>query len=588
MAVPAAPPRRRKSAMSVILIVASVLLVAFVGLPVIFCAVIGSKAPRIEEGTVLSLRLDGEIPEGPTSNPFEMIARADGPLSLHEMRQLAEAVKDDDRVAGVLLQIGPLAANMGTLEEIREIVGRIRENGKPVHALLVGDFVEEDAYYLATAADRIVVSPQSGLLLNGYVGEVTFWRGSLEKIHVKPQFIMFKEYKSAAEPFSRYEMSPAFEEWLTAVLTEYHARFVDTVAERRQIDAQTLIDLVNTGGMTSKQALAAKLVDALGYYDEVEEALRTGAAPDVEEPHVMTGQRYLGARRDFAPGGEKIAVIYASGPITSAHGSQGLFGGTGIAGPDMARTIREAADDESIKAIVMRVDSPGGSAVGSDFIRREVQRAKAKKPFVVSMGGVAASGGYWISMDADSIVAQPSTLTGSIGVVFGKFDTEGFWKWIGANVDKVQVGENADLMSMTSSLDESQLKTVTAWMTDVYTSFVQGVADGRGMTYEEAEPLAHGRVWTGAQAKERKLVDELGGLYAAVDLAREKAGLAGKKTQLVVYPREKPFFEALAEALSGAQAAATRKAELESVLREVDRELSTPRVLLLSPEIEVH
>ncbi len=584
------PPRRRSKTPAILAVLALVAFV-FIGLPVIFCAVVGAKAPRIEKGTVITLRIDGAIAEGPSSNPFAQLQDAGGTLSLHELRQLVNAAKNDDKVAGVLLLVGPMQAGFGKLEEVRDLIGQLREAKKPVHALLMSDFVDEPSYYVASAADRIVVNPESGFMLNGLNAEVTFWKGSLEKLHVEPQFIMFKEYKSAGEPMSRKDMSPAFREWLTSVLTEYNTRFLDTVADRRGItDKAALQKLFDKGGLTAKQALEAKLVDALGYYDEVEEAIRGAGAPGVKEPHVMSGKRYLAGRRGAGIRGEKIAVLYAVGPISSSHGSNGIFGGDGISGPDLAKAIRDAADDKSVKAIVMRIDSPGGSAVGSDFIRREVSRAKAKKPFISSMSSVAGSGGYWIAMDSDAIVSQPSTLTGSIGVVFGKFNTRGFYNWIGANVESVKIGENADLMSTVESLDAQQLATINEWMTEVYGDFVKRVAEGRKMTFEEAEPLAHGRVWTGAQAKERKLVDELGGLDRAIALAKDKAGIAGKDHQLVVFPKEKTIFEALAEGMAGAsvRGSTSTEAEMARILEAVELELSTPKAWLMTPEIEVH
>ncbi len=579
VAVPPPPPRRRKSGPLLLVIV--VVLTVLVGLPMIFCAVVGARPTRIDKGTVISLRIDGEIPEAPSQNPFAKLAQSQsGTLSLHEMRTLVRAVKDDDRVAGVLLQIGNIGSGMGQVDELRGLVTELREAKKPVQALLLSDFVDEKSYYLATAADRIVLTPEAAVLLNGFTGEVEFWRGTLEKLHVEPQIIMFHEYKSAGEPFANKEMSKYFEEWLQSVLDQFYGSVVTATVERRGLDEPSVRALFDKGGLTAKEALDAKLVDALGYYDEVEEALRSAAAPDVKEPHVVGGSRYLMSKRGFGTKGDRIAVIYASGPITSSADGGGLFGGDMISGPDLAKTIRTAVSDDSIKAIVMRVNSPGGSAVGSDLIRREMERAKGKKPFVVSMSTVAGSGGYWIAMDADAIVAQPSTLTGSIGVVFSKFNVRGFYNWIGANVDGVQVGKNADILSPFESMNAEQTATMRSWMTAVYDDFVGHVAKGRGMKPEETYPLAKGRVWTGAQAKERKLVDELGSLDTAIDIAKQKANLTGEH-QLVVFPKEKTFFEALADMGN----VSTPEAKMEQALEEITRELETPAVQVLSPTI---
>lgn len=574
------PPRRRKSGALVVVIV--VVLTVLVGLPLIFCAVLSAKPPKISKGTVISLRIDGDIPEAPSTNPFAKLAQQQqGTLSLHEMRTLVRAAKDDARVAGVLLQIGPIGSGMATVDELRGLIGELREAKKPVQALLLSDFVDEKSYYLATAADRIVLTPEAGVLLNGFTGEVEFWRGTLEKLHVEPQVIMYHEYKSAGEPFANREMSKYFEEWLQAVLDEFYGSVVKATADRRGVDEKTVRDLFDRGGMTAKEALEAKLVDALGYYDEVEEAIRSAAAPDVKEPHVVGGSRYLLSKRGFGASGDRIAVIYATGPITASADGGGLFGGDVISGPALSKTIRQARNDKSIKAIVMRVNSPGGSAVGSDLIRREIELVKkAGKPFVVSMSTVAGSGGYWIAMDADSIVAQPTTLTGSIGVVFTKFNILGFYRWIGANVDGVQVGKNADILSPFESMDAQQQTAIKGWMDAVYDDFVVHVAKGRGLTPEEAHPLAKGRVWTGAQAKANKLVDELGSLDTAIGIAKQKANLTGEH-QLVVFPKEKTFFEALAEMGN----ASSPSVEIEAALEELKRELETPTVQVLSPTI---
>lgn len=575
------PRKKRRTGLTVLLLLA--LGAVCLGVPLVFCGVISASVPSIQKGTVVSLRFDGTIPDAPQTNPFAELGRAleggDGPLSLHELRTLVDAVKDDDRVAGVLVEVGPLAEGMGKLQEIRGILAQLRGK-KPVHAFLNADFVEEDTYYVASAADRIVANPETGFALNGFVGEVTFWRGTLEKLHIKPDVIMFKEYKSAGEPFKNKQMSPAFHEWLKSVLDQYYDDFVADVSASRGIDAAALKSLFARGGLTAPEALKAKLLDQTGYLDEVEQGLRPARQYD---RRVVTGRRYLASKRGFGGRGEKVAVIYAMGPITSAHGAQGIFGGEGIAGPDLANTIRQATEDDSVKAIVMRVDSPGGSALGSDYVRREIELAKTRKPFVVSMGTVAGSGGYWISMDADRIVAQPATLTGSIGVVFTKMNLRGFYEWIGANLDGSKVGENADILSFSRNLTPEQEATMRDWMQVVYDDFVNHVAKGRGMTYDQTEPLAHGRVWTGAQAKERGLVDELGGMDKAVELALDKAGLAGKEHQLVVFPKQKSFFETLAQGME----ARTAAPDLLDLLARVREDVETPKVMVLMPEVEV-
>lgn len=587
MAVSAPPPqRRRSSAWVLVLLVVAVL---FVGVPVLFCSLMAGKTVPIENGTVVVVRLDGPIAEGPPASPFAKISlAASGVLSLHDLRDLAAAVKTDDRVAGVLFQIGALDVQFGTVEDVRDVIADIKTK-KPVQVLLTSDFIDEKSYYAAVGADRIVVNPEAGVALNGFDANVAFYAGTLEKLHAKAKFIGFKKYKSAVEPFTRKDMSAEYRETLESILGDYDARMLDAIAAARGVDKATVQTLFDKGGLTSKEAVDAKLVDAAGYYDEVEEAIRTKSAPDVKEPHPVTGARYLAGHR-LPARGDKIAVLYASGMITSAAGSGGIFGGEGISGPDLAAAIRDAANDKSVKAILMRVNSPGGSAVGSDFIRREIVRAKAKKPVVISMGGLAASGGYWISMDSDEIVAQPSTLTGSIGVFFGKFNINGTYEWAGAHVDEVKVGgANADILSPYKDLTPQQEETMKAQIGGVYHDFVQHVADGRHMKFDGVDDIAGGRVWTGAQGKKNGLVDEVGGFAVALAETKKRAKITGD-VQLQIFPREKTGLEAIAELLNtGATAAdaAQNPPSLDSMVLQVKKELSTPAVWALAPEIEV-
>jgi len=546
--------------------------------------------PEVKRGSILVARFEGDLDEAPSESFLSFLTASGTPfISLYELRRLVEAAVKDDRIAGVLLEIGNISSGFASVEEARGLIGRLRDGKKPVQAVLVGDFVGTKDYLLATAADRIVLSPESGLLLNGIDAEVTFWRGTLDKLHIEPQFFMFKEYKSAAEPFVNREMSKPMREWLESMLNDFYSRFVNEVASRRAQSVDSLRALFDKGGLTAHEGLQAKLVDALGYGEDVEVEMRKAAGLDPEKRERIGARRYVSAAEEPQEG-EQIALIYGLGVITSsAKSNASPLNEGGILGPRLARTIHEATEDSRVKAIILRVNSPGGSAVGSDFVWRAVRAARQKKPVIVSMGDVAASGGYWISMASDSIVAQPSTITGSIGVVFGKFNFSGLLSWAGANVDRVKVGENADLMSGFKSFDSAQARRVKAWMTDVYDDFVRRVAEGRGLTYEVVEPIAHGRVWTGAQAKERKLVDALGGLDTAVEIAREKSHIAkGAKVYLRRFPRRKGLLEALSEGEFPMLRMLAGDRSLHQTLREALSEWETLRPWAIAPEIRMH
>jgi protease IV len=577
------PPRRRWS----VWIVVGLILLFGVITPLLLIVAVAAAGPRVKPGTVVVVRFEGEIPEAAPDTPFAGLTSGGHGLSLHELRLLVDTVSTDRKVAGVLCEIGNVATGFATVSEIQETLGKLRDAKKPLQAILAGDFVEEKEYGIALSADRIAVVPEAAVLLNGLVAEVAFYRGTLDKIHIQPQIFQFKEYKSAAEPLMNHEMSPAMRESYTSLLGDIYANYMADASKRRGIPEATLRALFDRGGLTSKEALDAKLVDAVGHSEDVEAELRGRGNVAVKGSPRMSAGKYLAAAHEKTEG-EEIAIVYGVGAI-SASGRSSLFGGEGIQGPRLAAAIREAAEDDDVKAIILRVNSPGGSAVGSDFIWREVKAAKQKKPVVVSMGDVAGSGGYWISMAADAIVAHPSTLTGSIGVVGGKIDVRGLYEWAGANIDTVKVGANADLMSAYRLFDTAQADRFKAWMGAVYDDFVHRVAEGRGLKYEEVEPNAHGRVWTGSQAKERKLVDELGGLDRAIAIAREKAKIPDSvKVHLKRFPHRKSLLDLLADGDLPVVRTLVGLSDLDGAIDAELAEWETLQPWVLAPKIRIH
>ncbi|MCS6914464.1 MAG: signal peptide peptidase SppA [Myxococcales bacterium] len=573
-ATPKRPRRRRRFILFTVFVVILLSVLSLIG-----------RRPKIDPGTVLVVSLEGEIPEAPPQDPFRQITslleQRDGTPSLHELRRALRHARDDSRIAGVLLEVRALECGWAVIDEIRGLISDVRAAGKPVQVLLSGDFAEEKEYAVASSASRIVLAPEAGLLLNGLLAEVTFFRGLLDWAMIEPEVLQLKEYKSAGEPFVNRRMSPAMREALSSLLSEIHGRFLAQVAEQRKIDPGKLRQMLDRGLLTSKEGLSAGLVDALGYRDEVEQAM--GADQTKKR---ITVARYLKALADEPTRGN-VALIYATGPIVAGEVQSGLGAGEVIEGPRLARLIRQAAEDEQIKAIVLRVDSPGGSAVGSDMIWREIQRTRSqKKPVVVSMSSVAASGGYWISMGADAIVAQPSTITGSIGVVSMHFNILPLWERIGLSLDTIKLGENADLMSPFRSWNAEHKARLIAWMQAVYDDFVARVARGRKLSESVVEPLAHGRIWSGTQAQQRKLVDEVGGLELAVRIARERAGLPPSGPEPVVFPRSKGVLAMLAE-MGHAVARAVERPDPQRVLRDLVRQLGASGPTLLAPTIHI-
>jgi protease IV len=590
-----APMAKTRSRIGCCLLGLLVVLTPFVLIGVLLWLV-GSKAPRIEEGTALEIRIDGALSEGPALGILDQLVERRGP-SIWEIRQALHAAAEDQRIVGVFLDIEGIDSGLGVVQELLGELDAFRASGKPVQALLRGDLVRDPDYLLALGADQIVLSPAGGLLVNGFDAEVTFWRGTLEKLGIVPYVFMLKEYKSAGEPFSRTEMSEAFRESVTAVLQDGMTYVVSTIAKRRGLDEQTVRHLIDRGLLTPSEGLQARLVDKLGYRDQVEQLFvdrkKTGEYRSVEPDDYL---RAVDKPKGTLP---HIAVLFGEGPIVASAEEHQVnpFDPTSemIHGPKLAEDILEAAEDPSVKAIVLRVNSPGGSPVGSDHVYRAIEKAQGRgKKVVVSMSDVAGSGGYWIAMGADRIVCEPMTITGSIGVVFQKFDLTGLYKLAGANISQVKMGENADLMSATTGLEGPRAERVLTWMTELYEGFKKKVAEGRGLSVEQVETLARGRIWSGTAALERKLVDELGGLDTAIRLAKARAGIPeSQQVELVVFPRPKGFFE---QVLRGDFASARVRADLGRLMLgpsaalpslEQIRKAAEPRVEVLAPTLRL-
>ncbi|MBI2571393.1 MAG: signal peptide peptidase SppA [Candidatus Schekmanbacteria bacterium] len=540
-------------------------LVAVIGLAFIggIAALVGQSRPA-EQGSVLEIDLAGQVAEGPATDPFRQLLAAleeRSTWSLWDLRRALEAAAKDEQIAAVRLNIGELAIGWAVADEISDMLAAFRESGKPVHAHLAGDAVNDLQYFLAAAADRVWIAPEAGVMVNGLRFEIPFWRGTLDKLHIEPHVIMYKEYKSAGEPISRQEMSEHFREQLTAIGEDLQARAVERIAKRIQKATADVVSAVDLGLLTADEAKELGWVDELGYEDQVAAELR-GIAGTKKYQSVGV-LRYLRGAPTPAIKGDRVALLFAEGPILST-GKESPLDEARIIGTKMAERIDEATDDSEVKAIVMRVDSPGGSAVGSDYVWRAVKRAQeAGKPVVVSMSTVAGSGGYWISMAADKIVAQPTTITGSIGVVFAKLDVRGLYGLIGSNISDVTLAKNADLMSSFEPLKPDHEQRWRHWMDHVYGSFIKKVADGRHLSPEAVEAIAKGRIWSGVDAKENGLVDELGGLDRAIALARELGKLPAT-APVQIYPRPKSFFAALSEV--GNAGLLARRPDLASLL----------------------
>lgn len=556
-----------------------------------FFSMIGGMAAgdvEIAGDGILEIELFGPLRDAPPSVELGALFGGAGQLSLWELRRGLIAAAEDPQILGAKVWIHNSLVGWATAEEIVTQLDRFRESGKPLHVLLQADFIDDVDYFLATGGEQVWATPQATSSINGLVAEAMFLRGALEKLHVEPDVIMYKEYKSAGEQFASYQMSEPMREALTAVLTDMGDRFAQRVTARRGIDGAALDRLLARGVTSTELLVEAGLVDELGFVDQVNEALREETA--MAEYRGVPLQRYVESLGRERRGGRRIAVVFGEGMIVAEPIDEAFpfFSAGLLSGPVVARHLREATDDERVDAILFRVNSPGGSPVGSDLVLREVERAREKgKPVIVSMGDVAGSGGYWVAMSADRIVAQPTTITGSIGVVFTRFNLEGFWDWLGINVESIQTDPNSDLLGF-GGWTEADRQAVLGWMDETYESFTRGVAEGRGIDYQRVLEIARGRIWSGEDALALDLVDELGGLDAAIRQVKESAGFApDEDVPLVVYPAPKTLFQQLVGMSGGATRAASAAADREALVGWA-RLFARPRVQALQPHVAVH
>lgn len=477
-----------------------------------------------------------------------------------------DALKTDDEIAGVVFKIDGVSVGWATLQEIRSKLHEFRAAGKETIGYLESGGNAE--YLLAATMDRVVLMPAGGLNLTGLRAEIMFYKGLLDKLDIQADMLAMGKYKSGVEPYMRDRMSDAFRESMTTLLDDLYAQLLNHVAESRDgITTESASDLMDRGPFTAEEALQEKLVDALQYYDELLMALKRASENEdvqVVEPgserkrKVPDMNSFAGLMQLFSmlnppqraqqdASENQIALIYANGPILPSVES--LFASMPVITPnELKEAFEKARTDDSVRAVVLRIDSPGGSALASDLIWREVLLTQREKPVVVSMGNVAASGGYYIAMAAGTIVAHPSTLTGSIGVFGGKLNLKGLYNKVGLTKEIITHGQNSTLYSDYGGFTPTERQRVEKMMRTIYEDFVGKAATGRNKSFAEIDEIAQGRVWTGQQAKALGLVDELGGLDTALSIAKEQAGFsADDKVNLMVLPKQKPFFEQLME-----------------------------------------
>ncbi len=554
--VPPTPPPAKKGGMGAGLILAlgcfGFLALGFAGIVVLAAISSGeNNGGTVEDKSVLRMKVAGGTPEYVRSSGLDEIFGSAAVTVRQHVFNLEKAAADK-RIKGVFLELGPMeGTGWGKIEELRDAIVTFKKSGKFVVAF--SEYLSEKEYALALGADVIVMPKDSWFEFNGLASDISHYPGLLEKIGVEVQYFRYGKYKSVSgEQSGRTAFTEPVKEMIRHNMDVTFGHFVDAVASYRHMDAEKVKTLIEEGRTKSDWAFEQKLIDQLGYQDEVETLLRTklGVTDAKEKIHYVSASRYRNVEATEAglpEGKNTIALVYSVGLIVSGKGSDDPLGGESNQGSEpLIKALRKAADDTDVKAIIMRVDSPGGAGLGCDYVRREVERARAKKPVIVSMSDVAASGGYWVSMDATAIVAQPTTATGSIGIYTVVPSLGGLYDKLGLNNETFKVGEHADMLIAARKFTDTEAK---QWDTDLFASynrFVSLAAEGRKMDNDKMQDLAQGRTWMGSQAKENGLIDELGGFPAAIKLAREKANIpAGETVALKLFDKKKTLIEAL-------------------------------------------
>lgn len=503
--------------------------------------------PSVPENSVLVLNVSGGLPDYVPDDQFAKAFGIGQQQSFTSLLTQLRKAKIDKRVGGVMLDINFPGIGWGKAYELREAIKDFRQSGKPVYAYMEIGMNKE--YYIATAADKVFLPPPGDLYINGFAAEAMFYKGSLDKLGIEADVIQIgPKYKSAPDQYTKKEMGEGQREVLNAVLDEYWGSYTSAIAESRKKSVEDVAAIIDNAPYSATQLKEQGLIDGALYEEQVYEEFRKALGyKEGDKVRTIRG----GAYRDIPSDslglntGERVAVIFASGAINSGKSSDGTFGGQMVGSDTVVQAVNDAAADTSIKAIVLRVDSPGGSALASDLMWNALENAKAKKPVVVSMGDVAASGGYYIACNATKIVAEPTTITGSIGVFAGKPVIKGLYDWLGVTTEYTLRGKNAGIFRETEKWTPEERAKMEEQTNNIYhNNFLPKVSKGRNMDTEKANSLGQGRVWTGTQAKANGLIDEFGGIEKAIEIAKQLASLpADKDVRRVVFPAPRPFFE---------------------------------------------
>lgn len=511
-------------------------------------AVAAAAKGSVPSKTVLEVDLEAGLEEYVPDDPFSLAFGGES-MTIVDFVQALERAAKDDRVAGLVARVGAAPLGMARIQEIRDAVIAFRKSGKPAVAWAetMGEFGSgTGAYYLATAFDEIYLQPSGDIGFTGLIYETPFLRGTLDKLGIEPRMDHRYEYKNAMNMYTETKYTAPHREAMDKIMQSQFGQIVRGIAEARKLSEAEVRAIADKGPVLGSEALDLKLVDGMLYRDEVYEKVKAKAGADAK---FLYAQKYWERAGTPYTKGPTIALIRGVGAVQRGEGSFSPLTGTAMGSDTVAAAFRAAAKDDDVKAILFRVDSPGGSYVASDTILRAVKNAqKAGKPVIVSMGDLAGSGGYFVAMSADKIVAQPGTITASIGVLAGKLLTEKFWDKLGLSFDEVHTSESSTMWTGTKDYTPEQWARFEAWLDRIYADFTGKVAEGRKLPKERVLQIAKGRIWSGEDARELGLVDELGGFPEALGLAKKAAGIGeADNVTLKAYPRKKTLFESIME-----------------------------------------
>lgn len=497
--------------------------------------------PTIADGSTLILKLEGDVPEKPpVTIPLAMFEDK-APLTIRDTWSVLHRAASDSRIRAVILVPRNLTVGWARLEELRQSLLSFKKSGKPVYALL--RFPGTREYYVATAADRIYAAPDDYVDLKGLRLDAMYFRNGMDKIGAELEVEHAGKYKDAFDPFTRTSMTPETRQQLNDILDQFYGNLTQVIAEGRKKTSGEVAKIIDNGPFTGPQALASGLVDSLGYEDQV-----LGDLKQRLNQKSITKLSFRDYIRGLDPDTSRarVAFIVGEGDITQGSDDEGLGGDSGIKSGSFIKLLRDAGNDTSIKGVIVRIDSPGGDAIASEDILHAIKDLDQKKPAIVSMSDYAASGGYFMAVSGDPIVAYPNTLTGSIGVISAILNLHGLYDKLGINKELLSRGKFAELDSDYKPLTDEERAKFREMVMSTYQGFVSTVATGRHRKYDEIEPLAQGRVWMGAQAKQNGLVDQLGGLDTAAEMIRNRAKLApSDRIVLVPYPPKRSLFDVL-------------------------------------------